>query len=770
MSHNNEVTTRSGLLGNEAWLCLALVAGAALSQAHRLEGELSLVVRDPSGAPLAAGVKLVGKLSQFRAESDADDGGRWRAKHLPFGPYLLQVSRPGFDPYVATVEIRSEIPQIREITLALESVETAIQVLDSSSLVDPRQTGTVFQVERKRLEERPFSMPGRGTAGLVNTLPGWLMEANAVLHPRGSEYDTQYVVDGMPLTDNRSPAFAPAMETDELEAVHVFTANIPAEYGRKLGGVIELFTRRNDAPGHHPEFVLRGGSCSSAESFVSDSYLRGRTAIYAGLRLGTTARFLDPPALENYTNHAGTAGAAFRIERDLGPRDRLQAYLQSNSVNFLVPNDLRQQQAGQRQDRRNQETAGRVSYQHVFTSAIVSAVRAQVRDLSARLWSNPLSTPVDAEQDRGFREIYAASHFTAQKGAHLLKTGADIQSAGLRESFAFRQRAGQDFRFQARQRSREAGAFVQDHWQRGGVTLDAGLRWDHYRLLVRESALSPRLGLAYYWDKPGLVLHASYDRAFQTPAIENLLLAGAFEGLPVRPSRAHFYEVGLRKGFGRLLRVEANQFWRRFRQFADDEVFLNTGISFPIAFTRALIHGAEARIEIPGWRGLSGYAGWSNLSGTAFLPLTGGLFLETEEGKLPRDRGSFPITQDQRNTARAQLRYQAHPRLWFAVSAQYSSGLPVELEPGAAPDDFQPGVSARILERVNFSRGRIRPASGWDVSAGAQIWKRENRSARLQVDLLNAGDRLNLINFSGLFSGTAIAPPRSLGAQLRIQF
>ena len=30
------------------------------------------------------------------------------------------------------------------------------------------------------------------------------MEANGVLHPRGAEYNTQYVVDGFPVVDNRS--------------------------------------------------------------------------------------------------------------------------------------------------------------------------------------------------------------------------------------------------------------------------------------------------------------------------------------------------------------------------------------------------------------------------------------------------------------------------------------------------------------------------------------------------------------------------------------
>ncbi len=754
-----------------SYLCLSVFICGFIQAvlAYRLEGEISLLVRDPTGAPLIAHVKLSSRLSTFAAESDADDGGRWRARHLPFGPYLLQVSHAGFADYSGSIEIRSEIPQVREITLALEKMETAIQVLDSASLLDPRQAGTVFQVERRELEQKPFSTPGRGATSIVNTLPGWLMEANSVLHPRGSEYDTQYLIDGMPLADNRSPAFAPAIETDGLEAVHVFTANIPAEYGRRLGGVIELFTRRNDQPGHHPEVVLRGGSFTSAEGYVADSYVAGRTALFAGLRLATTDRYLDPPSLENFTNHGGLAGATFRVERDLTPRDRVEAYLHFNTVNFLVPNDLVQQQNGQRQDRRNQETAGRASLQHVFSSTSVLNVRAMVRDLSVSLWSNPLSTPVYATQDRGFREAYVNAALTIQKGSHLLKFGADGQTAGLHEDFFYQDPSPQSFRFSARRRSREAGAFVQDHWQLGPWTLDAGIRWDYYGLLVHESAFSPRLGLAYHWAAPDLVFHASYDRAFQPPAIENLLLTSAFEGLPVRSSRGNFYEVGVRKGFGRILRLEANQFWRRFRQFADDDVFLNTGISFPVTFDRARIHGTELRLEVPGRRGLSGFASWSNQTGSGYLPLTGGLFLGQDADAL-RGTGRFPITQDQRNTARAQVRWEPHPRLWVAVGSQYSSGLPVELDPGTDRNDFLDDVSPRILDRVNFARGRIRPSFGWDLSTGVEMWRHENRSVRLQVDVLNVAGRLNLINFSGLLSGTALGAPRTVGAQLRMQF
>ena len=53
------------------------------------------------------------------------------------------------------------------------------------------------------------------------------------------------------------------------------------------------------------------------------------------------------------------------------------------------------------------------------------------------------------------------------------------------------------------------------------------LRWDRYHLVVDDNAFSPRVAVAWSWPSADLVLRASYDRAFQTPAVENLLLASS---------------------------------------------------------------------------------------------------------------------------------------------------------------------------------------------------------------------------------------------------
>jgi hypothetical protein len=41
---------------------------------------------------------------------------------------------------------------------------------------------------------------------------------------------------------------------------------------------------------------------------------------------------------------------------------------------------------------------------------------------------------------------------------------------------------------------------------------------------------------------------------------------------------------------------------------------------------------------------------------------------------------------------------------------------------------------------------------------------------RLQADVLNLTNRLNVINFAGLFSGTALGPPRSVALRIQAAF
>jgi outer membrane receptor for Fe3+-dicitrate len=127
------------------------------------------------------------------------------------------------------------------------------------------------------------------------------------------------------------------------------------------------------------------------------------------------------------------------------------------------------------------------------------------------------------------------------------------------------------------------------------------------------------------------------------------------------------------------------------------------------------------------------------------------------------------VTQDQRNSLRARVRFQAPRHAWLAIGAQYGSGLPADIG-NAKVADLLAAFAQRILDRVDLARGRVRPNFFLDMAAGADIYHKEQRSAALQIQVANLANRLNVINFASLFSGTALGEPRSVSASLRMTF
>ena len=56
-----------------------------------------------------------------------------------------------------------------------------------------------------------------------------------------------------------------------------------------------------------------------------------------------------------------------------------------------------------------------------------------------------------------------------------------------------------------------------------------------------------------------------------------------------------------------------------------------------------------------------------------------------------------------------------------------------------------------MIDRLNFSRGRILPAFQVNASVGADIYKSDRIKMRFQADGQNLTNILNVIDFGGLF-------------------
>ncbi len=765
---------------------LILLAAAWPMLAQVNTGELRLTVTDPAGLGLKASVTVSSAASQYHNTFTTTDAGEVRIKTLPYGIYLLHAERQGFTDTPETVEVRSALPTEQTIKLAVAPVNTSVQVNSSAPLIDPYRPSSVMQIGSQQIQDREASLPGRSVQDLVNTQPGWLYEGNAVLHPRGSEYQTQFVIDGIPLTDNRSPSFGPEIGADDLDAMSILTAGFPAEYGRKMGGIVELNTRHETAQGVHGQIVLSGGSYDTGTAYAQMQDVWGKNTFGASASGTMSAHYLNPVVPENYTNRGTTGDFAVNYERDLTQNDRLSMSVRHELSRFEIPNEYVQQQAGQLQTGDNFETMGTVRYQHIFSPDSLGTLTGMVRDTANDLNSNDNSTPIIAFQHNDFREGYFKASFSLHHGNQEFKAGVESDATFLHENFnylitdptQFDDDTPPTLTFVDQRPDLEQSAFVEDMIRLGKWTISAGLRWDHYQLLLNQNAFSPRISIGRFLPSLDMVLHFSYDRIFQTPSFENILISSSpqidalndnFLRLPVQPSRGNYYEGGLSKAFAQRMSIDVNIYRRNVTNYADDDQLLNTGVSYPIAFDKAIIYGAEGKLSLVHLGKLSGYASYSYMVGNVWYPVTGGLFLgEDATSAITQTTGHFPDSQDQRNTLRTRFRYQLEPRLWFAAGLSYGSGLPFAYTGDQADALAQYGPA--VISRINFDRGRILPLLAIDTTLGADVYKTERMTMRFQADGSNLNNRLNVIDFGGLFSGNAIAPGRSFALRLTTNF
>src|SRR4029453_8710665 len=201
---------------------------------------------------------------------------------------------------------------------------------------------------------------------------------------------------------------------------------------------------------------------------------------------------------------------------------------------------------------------------------------------------------------------------------------------------------------------------------------DLGVRYDNYKLLISDHALSPRLGFAYYIPKTKTTLRASYNRLFQPPPAENLLLASSSEAAalspiavlrgitpvqPILPDKQHAFEAGAQQLLSKFFRLNLTVYQKRIKNFSDKDQFFETGVIFPIAISSGRVTGEELRLESTEIHGFPTFFSFPNARAYGGTPINGGLFLGEDASDLRVAGVIFPNDHDQRNEGQFQLSY-----------------------------------------------------------------------------------------------------------------
>jgi outer membrane receptor for Fe3+-dicitrate len=326
------------------------------------------------------------------------------------------------------------------------------------------------------------------------------------------------------------------------------------------------------------------------------------------------------------------------------------------------------------------------------------------------------------------------------------------------------------------QTGKQASFYVQDRLRFGGFTADMGLRFDHYDLIVDQDAWSPRIGLAYYVKRTGTVFRGSYNRLFQTPPIENLLISSSPEGAvftqspnklvqPVPPEKQNSYEFGAQQQIGQKLRLDVAHYVKNITNLSDKDQFLDTGIIFPVAIARGDIRGTEVRLDLAAIRGWNAFLSYANSKANATTPLVGGLFLGQTSDVLLVPGIQFPADHDERNEGQFGITYSAKNGFWGSFTGRYDSGVPSDFDPAIFA-----GLDPRLQKQLDPVRGRVKPRSIFDVAMGYELMKETQHAVELQLSVANLFDRFYLYNFESVFSGTHIGRPREITGRIVFHF
>jgi outer membrane receptor protein involved in Fe transport len=775
-------------------------------------GTIQGTVKDPTGALVPkAKITVTQPVTGYKQTTESDEQGAFKLVNVPFNTYKLRAEAPGFQPTEQTVDLESSIPLTQDFSLSLEETTAAITVTTGGeAMLETDRTSSDTDISQTILERPLGAAPSRAIESIVASTPGFVTDDNGRMHPRGSESQVQYVVDGVPVTDNLSAIFSTSLDARTLRTVEVLTGGIPAEFGDKLAGVINVNTRSGLEGPTQGGISFSGGSFSTGEVAADFSTHTQKFGFLTNLSTSTSQRYLDPPTLDNFHNFGRTGKAFFRLDYQFDPTNSLKSVFTFGGSNFQVPNKGFQELSGQHQRQQLRDNSQNITYQHIFSPNTVAQFSFFHRQGNAKLLSTPAATPVVADQDRTLQNYGGLASLSLTRGSHNIKVGGQVTITPIDEHFSFYPTvpfndlvdedgntvpnpvnsfdALHPFVFDTSETGRTLSGYIQDRFTVfKNLTLDLGLRYDHYKLLVSDQALSPRLAVAYYIPKTKTTLRASYNRLFQPPPAENLLLANSAEAAaispiavlqgfttvePILPDKQHAFEAGAQQLLSNYFRLNLTVYQKRIKNFSDKDQFFETGVIFPIAISEGRVTGEELRLESTEIKGFRTFVSYANARAFGVTPINGGLFLGEDPSDLLVAGLKFANDHDQRNEVHFQVNYNHHPSGLYAIfNGRYDSGVPTDVEPGTTPADFvASGFDPRLYNEIDFQRGRVRPRTILDLSVGADLLRNERVSMNIQFDIQNITNELFLYNFESVFSGTHVGFPRLFSGRLSLRF
>src|SRR6266446_529979 len=287
-------------------LWFLVLACAAMASAQANTADLSGTVTDPSGGVLKGTKVTVTSVSTGASRTTTtDDSGHYSFVQLPPGRYKLSVDAgPGF----ATLEISDLVltvgaPASYDAHLQLRTQTQSIVISDTTALVETQKTDVSQTVDEQRIDNLPINGRNYINFTLTNSqthrdaAPSIGAAPTSGLNVGGQRARSNEVsVDGADAVDNSVNGIRATVSQEAVQEFQIILSNYNAEYGRAMGGVVNIVTKggsndihgnvfgflRNKAFQARNAFSVEVDAVTGAVNPVKQAYTR----VQAGATLG----------------------------------------------------------------------------------------------------------------------------------------------------------------------------------------------------------------------------------------------------------------------------------------------------------------------------------------------------------------------------------------------------------------------------------------------------------------------------------------------------
>ena len=267
------VMSSSPAVCSRALAAAALLLPAATALYAQTTGDIHGRVTETSGTPLP-GVSIEAtspKLQGIRVEVSGLDGG-YRVLAVPPGKYRIRASLAGFETVEESITVSLDATATLDLKLRMD-VRESVTVSGDVPLVDVASTtsGTNYtsKVIAKLAVARNYADVVRSNPG-VNTdnAQGQGRSLNLTIYGATSS-ENQWIIDGVNTTNIIKGFQGKAINNEFVDEVEVKTGGYQAEYGRALGGVVNVITKSGGNAFHGDAFLYGQSQGMRAEQVVT---------------------------------------------------------------------------------------------------------------------------------------------------------------------------------------------------------------------------------------------------------------------------------------------------------------------------------------------------------------------------------------------------------------------------------------------------------------------------------------------------------------------